>query len=961
MPSNGRWRRCSPCAWSWLLGLRQPARRRRRCSRPSRWRSATEWLTVGGDVSATFELRDVARRHVALHDDTGFFNYTDYEHSALRMLRVDVTAAVKAGDRALAARRGPQRERRTARPLRALRARPAVALARRSTSRSGACRRPSARSRGALSRRQPADRLSAGLSVPDLASPRRAAGQRRRTAADARARVAVELLGREPARRQRAAARQRVPLGHRRAGPRGQSTSSDATASVTTGTLANPLVGDDNAGRQVAGRVALRPVAGPDRRRVGRARTVRRRPTRCTCAGVNADAGSFTQTAWGADVEYSRDYYLRRFETIVSDWRLPLIDRPSTAAARARRSSKDATRFGRASTSRRASIISASAESSGLRRDDRWDAPVTRLEVGGGYSLQRNLLLKAAYQHNTRGRRTRQAPPTPGRRSSSSGSDHDEDAEGAEDAERREQAQRGAEVEVQTLRRGDNWTAALTVLALAAVTLSSAAYAPLRSAPLRSASVGSLSASSAGAAAGLDPRARRYRPASGGDRGGRRWRHSARRLTRGRTDRPRSVVYLETAPRGAFEQIEPGARGDGPAQRDVRAARARDHGRHDRRFPEQRPHLPQRVLALEGRARSISGRYAAGHSKSVRFDRPGIVRVFCDIHSHMNAFILVFSHPFFAMTDADGRYRIDNVPPGTYNVIAWNEGRVVGAAAGDRPGRRRRRARLRRFDEAFLSSLRSRIFLASALLAVLSIGAAIYLVNVRVTREAETALQREIVATGALVDQLRTTRAETFTQMARLIADAPQAQGGRRHQRSADGPGHRRATIRISSTRTCCSSPTGRAACSPRSARRRSAALVVASQPAVRDALAGPRELQPAAAARRHAAARDRADRRSASTQPDILGTLSVGFLLDDALAAQLKEITGSDVAFGMDGQILAATLPRGRSPGARPICCAARTASRNVTLGSRGVRGAAAAARVGRRRRDAGGRARSR
>ncbi len=44
----------------------------------------------------------------------------------------------------------------------------------------------------------------------------------------------------------------------------------------------------------------------------------------------------------------------------------------------------------------------------------------------------------------------------------------------------------------------------------------------------------------------------------------------------------------------------------------------------------------------------------------------------------------------------------------------------------------------------FFSSLRSRIFLASALLAVLSIGVAIYLVNVRVTREAERTLQREI-------------------------------------------------------------------------------------------------------------------------------------------------------------------------------------------------------------------------
>ena len=72
-----------------------------------------------------------------------------------------------------------------------------------------------------------------------------------------------------------------------------------------------------------------------------------------------------------------------------------------------------------------------------------------------------------------------------------------------------------------------------------------------------------------------------------------------------------------------------------------------------------------------------------------------------------------------------------------------------------------------------LSSLRSRIFLASALLAVLCIGVAIYLVNVRVTQEAERTLEREIVATGAQVDQLRTERTQTFTVMARLIADLP--------------------------------------------------------------------------------------------------------------------------------------------------------------------------------------------
>ena len=40
----------------------------------------------------------------------------------------------------------------------------------------------------------------------------------------------------------------------------------------------------------------------------------------------------------------------------------------------------------------------------------------------------------------------------------------------------------------------------------------------------------------------------------------------------------------------------------------------------------------------------------------------------------MNAFILVFSHPFFTLTNADGHYTLENVPSGTYNVIAWNEG-----------------------------------------------------------------------------------------------------------------------------------------------------------------------------------------------------------------------------------------------------------------------------------------------
>jgi plastocyanin len=68
------------------------------------------------------------------------------------------------------------------------------------------------------------------------------------------------------------------------------------------------------------------------------------------------------------------------------------------------------------------------------------------------------------------------------------------------------------------------------------------------------------------------------------------------------------------------------------------------------------------------------GRYGRNQSKAIRFDTPGVVRVFCDIHSHMSAFVLVFNHPVHTTTNDDGRYRLDNVPPGTYTVTVWHEG-----------------------------------------------------------------------------------------------------------------------------------------------------------------------------------------------------------------------------------------------------------------------------------------------
>jgi plastocyanin len=133
-----------------------------------------------------------------------------------------------------------------------------------------------------------------------------------------------------------------------------------------------------------------------------------------------------------------------------------------------------------------------------------------------------------------------------------------------------------------------------------------------------------------------------------------------------------SVVYLERAPRGAFSELdERRARMDQRGERFVPHVLAITVGSVVD-FPNNDATY-HNVFSLSDTRTFDLGRYAAGHSKAISFDRPGIVRVFCDIHSHMNAFILVFAHRYFAMTDAEGRFHIDNVPPGTYTVMMWNE------------------------------------------------------------------------------------------------------------------------------------------------------------------------------------------------------------------------------------------------------------------------------------------------
>jgi plastocyanin len=71
------------------------------------------------------------------------------------------------------------------------------------------------------------------------------------------------------------------------------------------------------------------------------------------------------------------------------------------------------------------------------------------------------------------------------------------------------------------------------------------------------------------------------------------------------------------------------------------------------------------------------GRYPKDDSRSVTFDRAGVVRVYCDIHSHMSATILVLKHPYFSSPDDAGEYALPHIPPGKYRVILWVDREIL--------------------------------------------------------------------------------------------------------------------------------------------------------------------------------------------------------------------------------------------------------------------------------------------
>ena len=67
------------------------------------------------------------------------------------------------------------------------------------------------------------------------------------------------------------------------------------------------------------------------------------------------------------------------------------------------------------------------------------------------------------------------------------------------------------------------------------------------------------------------------------------------------------------------------------------------------------------------------GLYKSGAGKTHVFETPGLVRVYCNIHPQMSTFVHVRDNPYFAWAEPDGRFRIDDVPPGDYTITVWSE------------------------------------------------------------------------------------------------------------------------------------------------------------------------------------------------------------------------------------------------------------------------------------------------
>lgn len=179
----------------------------------------------------------------------------------------------------------------------------------------------------------------------------------------------------------------------------------EATAAVTSGTLSNPGF-DDNGGIQVSGRLALRPTPGWVLG-VSAARGPYADRAATAALPPHAAGGRPTATAWGADAEFSRGHWLVRGELVYSSWTVPAVDEPRITDPLGALGAWVEARYRltpRVYVAGRADHLGFSKIRGTLfdGAPTPWDAPVTRLEAGGGYYLRRNIVVRAVYQYNHR-------------------------------------------------------------------------------------------------------------------------------------------------------------------------------------------------------------------------------------------------------------------------------------------------------------------------------------------------------------------------------------------------------------------------------------------------------------------------------------------------------------------------------------------------------------------------------
>jgi len=79
------------------------------------------------------------------------------------------------------------------------------------------------------------------------------------------------------------------------------------------------------------------------------------------------------------------------------------------------------------------------------------------------------------------------------------------------------------------------------------------------------------------------------------------------------------------------------------------------------------------VFSLSPSANFDTGLHKQGAATPVKFDKPGIVELFCNIHASMLGFLVVVDTPWYAVADGSGAFQIKNVPPGQYDLEAWHE------------------------------------------------------------------------------------------------------------------------------------------------------------------------------------------------------------------------------------------------------------------------------------------------